>query len=107
MGRTKLALATMGLILAMLGLGTTMALRLDGGSNHAVPVTTAPDSAGAHSATVATRTPPSAEEVQKIIAGLTSQVLSPADTTADTMPLTKEQVEAQLREQLKELGITY
>lgn len=46
-------------------------------------------------------------EIQKVIAGITAEVLAPANPTASTTPLTKEQVEAQVREQLKKLGITY
>jgi hypothetical protein len=106
MGRMKMVLAAAGVILALLGVGTAIAMRPDGGSNRAVPVATVPDS-GSGSAVVANRTPPSPEEVQAIIAGLTSSILAPIGTDPGAKPLTKEQVEAQLREQLKQLGITY
>jgi hypothetical protein len=72
------------------------------------PTTTARVAAGATSNPgVAPPGHPSAEDIQKVIAGLTSQLLAPADTSATTQPLTKAQVEAQLRAQLKQLGITY
>lgn len=106
MGRIKMVLAAAGVILALLGVGTAMTMRSDGGSNRAVPVATLPDS-GSGSGVVANRTPPSPEEVQAIIAGLTSSILAPAGSEPGAKPLTKEQVEAQLREQLKQLGITY
>lgn len=50
---------------------------------------------------------PTAADIQKVIAGIMAEVTAPADTTASTKPLTKEQVEAKVREQLKLLGITY
>jgi hypothetical protein len=49
---------------------------------------------------------PTAEDIQKVIVGITSEVLAPADATANTAPLTKDQVEAKVRDQLKQLGIT-
>lgn len=61
----------------------------------------------ASSAPVAVPAKPTAEDIQKVIAGITAEVLSPANPTVSTTPLTKEQVEAQVREQLKKLGITY
>jgi hypothetical protein len=107
MGRMKMVLAAAGVILALLGVGTAVMMRSDGGSNRAVPVATLPDSSASGSAVVASRTPPSPEEVQAIIAGLTSSILTPSGTDPGAKPLTKEQVEAQLRDQLKQLGITY
>ena len=107
MGRMKMVLAAAGVILALLGVGTALAMRSDGGSNRAVPVANLPEPTGSGSTVVANRTPPSPEEIQSIIAGLTSQMLAPTGTEAGAKPLTKEQVEAQLREQLKQLGITY
>jgi hypothetical protein len=106
MGRMKMVLAAAGVILALLGVGTAMAMRSDSGSNRAVPVATLPDP-GSGSAVVANRTPPTPEEIQSIIAGLTTQILAPTGTEAGGKPLTKEQVEAQLRDRLKQLGITY
>jgi hypothetical protein len=49
---------------------------------------------------------PTAADIQRVIAGITADVLSPPNSVSTT-PLTKEQVEAQVREQLKKLGITY
>lgn len=46
---------------------------------------------------------PSAQDVQRIIAGITAQVQASEATNA--APLTKEQVEAQVRDLLKQLGI--
>ncbi len=51
--------------------------------------------------------PPSAQDIQNVIASITSQVLAPADTTAGTAPLTKEEIMAEVRAQLKLLGIEY
>lgn len=107
MGRTKMVLAAAGVILVLLGVGTAVAMRPDGGAKQAVPAATVPASAGPGSATVANPTPPSPEQIQQIIAGLTTKILAPADTSAGTKPLTKEQVEAELREQLRQVGITY
>jgi hypothetical protein len=50
---------------------------------------------------------PSPQEVERIMAAITASMVPPAGATGTTAPLTKEQVEAQLREQLKLLGITY
>ena len=52
------------------------------------------------------RAQPTAADIQRVIAGITADVLSPPNSVSTT-PLTKEQVEAQVREQLKKLGITY
>ena len=49
---------------------------------------------------------PSAQDIQKLIAGLTAQMQAPS-TTGGTAPLTEAQVAAQVREQLRLLGITY
>jgi hypothetical protein len=50
---------------------------------------------------------PSAQEIQQVIAGLTAQLQQTAAANGAGAPLTKEQVEAQLREMLKQLGIPY
>ena len=74
-------------------------------STPGTPATTA-------AANTAPRTPsqvgaqPSAQDIQKLIAGLTAQMQSPS-TTGGTAPLTQAQVESQIREQLRLLGITY
>lgn len=99
MGRTRHVLATLGVLLMVLGAGTAATRRGDGGPSHAVPTADVPASDASN--------PVDAAEVQKVITGLTSQILAPAGTTGDTTPVTKEQVEAQLREQLRQLGITY
>lgn len=75
-------------------------------SAKSTPATTkAPATKPAPSVTVPAQ--PTPQDIQKVIAGITAEVLAPADTTASTKPLTKEEVEAKLREQLKQLGITY
>lgn len=69
----------------------------------------APNTAKAPASAPAATTPssivsqPSVQDVQKIIAGITAQVQASATTNA--APLTKEQVEAQVRDLLKQLGI--
>jgi len=67
--------------------------------------TAAPAATGAPSVTIPAQ--PTAQDIQKVIAGITAEVLAPANTSASTQPLTKEQVEAKVREQLKQLGITF
>lgn len=70
------------------------------------PATTkAPTATAAPSVTVPAQ--PTPQDIQKVIAGITAEVLAPANTSASTQPLTKEQVEAKVREQLKQLGITF
>ncbi len=49
---------------------------------------------------------PTAQDIQRVIEGITSQVLA-GNTSASTKPLTKEEVEAQVREQLKQFGISF
>jgi hypothetical protein len=50
---------------------------------------------------------PTAQDLERVMAAITASMAPPAGTTGTTAPLTKEQVEAQLREQLRLLGITY
>ncbi len=50
---------------------------------------------------------PTAEDVKRVLAGITAQILAPPSSTASTKPLTKEQVESQVREQLRQLGINF
>jgi len=50
---------------------------------------------------------PTVQDVERILTGITAQILAPPSSTASTQPLTKEQVESQLREQLRRLGITF
>ncbi len=47
---------------------------------------------------------PTAQDIQKVVEGITSQVVA-GSTSATTKPLTKQEVEAQLRELLKQFGI--
>lgn len=61
----------------------------------------------ARSAPVTLPPNPTAADVQRVIAGITAQLLAPANPTASTTPMTKEQVEAQVREQLRQLGINF
>ena len=48
---------------------------------------------------------PTVEDIQKVIAGITAQVMAPSNTSASTKPLTREEVDALVREQLWLLGI--
>jgi hypothetical protein len=51
---------------------------------------------------------PTAQDIQKLVAGITAQLQAPVPTaTGGTAPLTKEQIEAQVKAQLAQLGITY
>jgi hypothetical protein len=74
-------------------------------ATNAPATTKAPAATAAPSVTVPAQ--PTAQDIQKVIAGITAEVLAPANTSANTQPLTKEQVEAKVREQLKQLGITF
>ena len=74
-------------------------------ATNAPATTKAPAATAAPSVTVPAQ--PTAQDIQKVIAGITAEVLAPANTSASTQPLTKEQVEAKVREQLKQLGITF
>jgi hypothetical protein len=64
----------------------------------------APGSASVATTPSSTVAQPSVQDVQKIITGITTQVTNSATTGT---PLTKEQVEAQVRDLLKQLGINY
>ncbi len=50
---------------------------------------------------------PTAEDVQRMLAGLTAQILAAPGSAAGTPPLTRAQVEDRVRAQLGQLGITY
>ena len=68
------------------------------------PSTTAP----AKSGTASTVSQPSLQEIQQLIAGITAQITAPPATPGSTAPLTAEQIEARVREELKtKYGITY
>ena len=69
------------------------------------PTTKAPAKAPAAITPTTLSPQPSVQEIQQIIAGLTTQIQSQAAN--GPTPLTTEQVEAQLRATLKQLGITY
>ena len=50
---------------------------------------------------------PSLHEIQQLIAGITAQIMAPAATPGSSAPLTAEQVEARVREELRtKYGIT-
>jgi hypothetical protein len=57
----------------------------------------------------ATATPPSIprtpQEIQQFIAGITAQLQASAVANGGTAPVTKEQIDAQVRAQLRQLGI--
>lgn len=76
-------------------------------SSGTTPTTAAPAKSAPVSGGPASSVPqPSVQDIQKLIAGITAQIqASPA--TGTTAPLTAEQVEAQVREQLRQIGITY
>lgn len=69
----------------------------------AATTTKAPANAPAATTPSSIVSQPSAQDVQKIIAGITAQVQSSAATTG--APLTKEQVDAQVRALIRQLGI--
>ncbi len=50
---------------------------------------------------------PTAEDVQRILAGITAAITAPPSPAASTQPLTKEQVEQEVRSKLGQLGINF
>jgi len=52
-------------------------------------------------------THPSAEDVQRILAGITAEIMATPASTAITTPLTKAQVEQEVRSKLAQLGINF
>ncbi len=50
---------------------------------------------------------PTAEDVQRILAGITAEIMTPPASTATTPPLTKAQVEQDVRSKLSQLGINF
>lgn len=98
-----------GVLVAALVGGAVLVANAGGGTKRA-PVAATPSTGGDLSAT-ATPAPagapgsPSAADVQKMVADLTAQLAQSAGTSGT--PLTKEEVEAQLRAQLAQLGIKY
>jgi hypothetical protein len=146
MGRIKLGIAVVGVVIALLGVVALTTMRSGSSSDHAttvasgvsedatVPVVTtvAPTTPETHPAspgntvpkttsspattkaptvnaapTVTVPNQPTPQDIQKAIAAITAEVLAPATSSASTAPLTKEQVEAQVREQMKKLGINF
>jgi hypothetical protein len=90
--------------------GTSLVPPTDAPSTAPVKDPSAPGAAPslpADVATLATVPQPSAEDLQSLIAGITAQMQVPPASTGSTVPLTQEQIEAQVREQLRQLGITY
>jgi hypothetical protein len=48
------------------------------------------------------------QDIQQLIAGIQAQITAPSATPGSTAPLTAEQIEARIREELKtKYGITY
>lgn len=131
MGRMKLGVAVAGVVmtLGVAGCGSDRA----GTVADKAPVTTVVPGASSVSPTASPSTPeasapvgsaatqtapanalpglnvpqPSVQDIQNLIAGITAQVQAPPAATGGTAPLTQEQVEAEVRERLKQLGITY
>jgi hypothetical protein len=115
MGQMKLGITVAGVIVALLGVAAFVTMRSDG-SNGARPVAreapaesaplvgAAPASSAPSTKPPAVAGQPSPQDVQAAIAAITATLASPSNSAA---PLTKEQVETQLREQLKLLGISY
>lgn len=116
MGRMKLGIGLAGAVIVLLGVVAMITMRSDGSPTHATvarnstastsPSVAAPTAAANATTPTSTVAQPSVQDVQKLIAGLTAQIQA-SPTTDGSTPLTKEQVEAQVRAQLKQLGITY
>ncbi len=90
--------------------GTTPAPAAPAGSAAKAPGAPAPTANTPGTAPAAATSPsvppsPSVQDVQRIIAGITAQVTASAAGKGGAAPLTKEQIEAQVRAQLKQLGI--
>jgi hypothetical protein len=128
MGRMKVGIVTAVSLVALLGVGcgsdsgpvakksptavapgTSLVPPTDAPSAAPVKDPSAPDAASppADAATLATVPQPSAQDIQNLIAGITAQLQVPPASTGSSVPLTQEQIEAQVREQLAQLGITY
>jgi predicted lipid-binding transport protein (Tim44 family) len=73
------------------------------------PATTAVPAKAPATATATTpvSAPTSVQDVQQLIAGMTAQLQASAAANGTNTPMTKEQVEAQVRAQLAQLGITF
>lgn len=114
MTRLKVGIAAAGVVLVLLGVAAAATMRGGNGSN---PVVTVASQTAAETPTSAGSTPaagtgthaavpsqPTVQDVQKVLVGVMANVAPPSGASA---PLTKEQVEAELREELRRLGITY
>ena len=114
MTRLKVGIAAAGVVLVLLGVVAAATMAGGDGSNPAVTVasqtaaetlTPAGPAPAAGTGTQATiPAPPTVQDVQKVLAGVMANMAPPSGASA---PLTKEQVEAELREELRRLGITY
>ena len=113
MARLKVGIAAAGMAVVLLGVVAAATMRGDSGSNRAVTVASqvpaeTPTSVGpAPASSVPALAQPTVQDVQKVLAGIMANMAPPAGTTGTTAPLTREQIESQLREQLKVFGITY
>ncbi|MDQ2826101.1 MAG: hypothetical protein M3Y04_03920 [Actinomycetota bacterium] len=75
----------------------------------AAPPSIAPAAGGAPGKALSITPParPTAEDVQRILAGITAEIMAPPGSTATTQPLTKEQVDQEVRSKLSQLGINF
>jgi len=71
----------------------------------AAPTATKAPSSSPATATPLPPVPRTPQEVQQFISGMTAQLQAATATDGSTAPVTKEQIEAQVRAQLKLLGI--
>ena len=112
MSRIKLGIAAFGAVVVLLGVVAAATMGGESGPKRAVtvanqPATTVANAPAARTGTQLSLPPkPTVQDVQKVLAGIMAQMTPPAGA-APTAPLTTEQVEAELREQLRLLGITY
>jgi hypothetical protein len=116
----KVVAALTGVTLVLLSAVVIFTVRSDSGTSHATTVVSqssgdasAPAGKSPEPAATATapgvaasptQPPPSAQDVQRIIAGIMAPLAAP---TSDGAAPTKEQIEAQVRAQLQQLGINY
>jgi len=100
----KVGIAVAGVVIAVLGIGVIV-MQNDGGSGGVKA--NAPTSSPLNAEATGGPAKPTPQEVQSVIAGITAQVLAPANTAVSTEPLTKAEVEALVRDQLRKLGIEF
>ena len=132
MGRTKMAMAVAVAVVALVGVSAAITLG-NAGSTHPTtsrspekssavaatgdqaptiipaqgPGPTAAAGAPRATAPIVPSAQPTAEDVQRILAGITAAITAPPSSAASTQPLTKEQVEQEVRSQLGQLGINF